>query len=681
MILQYLRRLGVLLKSSGIAAFVFALAAVFVWPASASAGWFGEYWNVVAGPSPAIPDGAANMTYTSSEINFNWGTSSPAPGAINVDGFVVRWTQTLALDAGTYYFSATADDGVRVYIDGTMIINGWLDQSPTTYSATRSVTAGSHEVKVEYYENGGGAEVRFSYQNQSPVMQSCSPADGASGVGLGDNLILTFDKDVAAGAGSADDIVIYDSDDQVIEQINSTDAGKVDISGATVTINPTAAFTDMKGYYVKIRSSAFYSTAYGYYYAGISDKTAWNFATGDFTKPATTDDYGAKDDIWQDADQAITLSPTDPLPSSGIVWTRYCVDDGTSACDPAAGTTLSSPYQISMESEGVTYLRYASRDAGSNTQDAVTRVVKIDKTAPAAEAGDDINTGAPFTRTAAASDALSGADPATYRWTKVSGPGNVIFSDATSLTTSIQADSSGAYVIRFSVQDYAGNSSSDSFALMAGSATLPPAAYNPPRPPESGFRVTVNGGAATTAGQNVMLAFIAGDDAARMAISRTLDFEDAFQEEFQTTRSWDLCAGAASCPDGEYVVYVRFYTVWGRYSQPVSAAINLRRQSDATVQENSIVNPTIPTPLPASRFIFARQLRLGMAGEDVRQLQIFLNAHGFTVAASGYGSAGNETAYFGRATRQAVVRFQKAYGLKPYPGNVGPMTLKMLNSL
>ena len=665
-------------------------------PRSASAAWSGEYWNVTAGPTPAIPVGAATMTRSDSNIAFDWSTGSPEPGTINIDGFVVRWTQTLDLSGGTYYFSATADDGIRVYLDGSQVINGWADQSPTTYTAFPSITAGSHVIRVEYYENGGGAVAQFSYQNRSPIAQTYSPADGASGVGLNDNLVLTFDKNVAAGAGSADDIVIYDSDDQVIEQISAANTSKVNVSSTVVTINPAAAFTDMKGYYVKIRSTAFYSTAYGYYYTGISDKTTWNFTTGDFTKPATSDDYGAKDGVWQDADQTITITPTDPSPSSGISWTKYCTDDGTAACDPAAGTTLSSPYQINVTAEGTTYLRYASRDASNNTQDAVTRIVKIDKTDPTVEAGSDLNTGAPFSRTASVSDAVSGIDSGTYSWTKVSGPGNVTFSDASALSTLIQTDSSGAYVISFSVRDNAGNSSSDSFTLRAGSASLPPVAYNPPSIPAGGFKVLINGGAVSTADRIVTLASFAGEDVARMAVSRTPDFKDASQEDFQAQKSWDLCSGGTSCPDGEYTLYVKFYTRWGKSSQPVSVTIALRQGAGTDTSSTDAAIPASPAPIPANtqpgpdqtgmalpapKYRFVRQLRLGMRGEDVRQLQMFLNSHGYTVALSGPGSVGNESTYFGLATKRAVINFQKAYSLKPYPGNVGPATLKVLNSL
>ena len=74
-----------------------------------------------------------------------------------------------------------------------------------------------------------------------------------------------------------------------------------------------------------------------------------------------------------------------------------------------------------------------------------------------------------------------------------------------------------------------------------------------------------------------------------------------------------------------------------------------------------------------------RDLSIGMTGEDVRALQVFLNARGFTVALQGAGSPGNETSYFGPATRAAVARFQSSRSVSPAVGYVGPLTRAALS--
>ena len=96
-------------------------------------------------------------------INNNWGSGSPPGTGVGPNNFSARWVGTRSFaTTGSYTFTATADDGVRVYLDGTLVINQWKDQSPTTYTATRQVTAGNHEVRMEYYENGGGAVARLT---------------------------------------------------------------------------------------------------------------------------------------------------------------------------------------------------------------------------------------------------------------------------------------------------------------------------------------------------------------------------------------------------------------------------------------------------------------------------------------------------------------------------------------
>ena len=67
------------------------------------------------------------------------------------------------LSSGDYRFTATADDGIRVYVDGVLVINAWLDEPPTTYSSNVSITSGSHRVRVEYFEYGGGATAKVSW--------------------------------------------------------------------------------------------------------------------------------------------------------------------------------------------------------------------------------------------------------------------------------------------------------------------------------------------------------------------------------------------------------------------------------------------------------------------------------------------------------------------------------------
>jgi hypothetical protein len=102
---------------------------------------------------------------TDPEVNFNFGPGSPAP-SMGPEEFSVRWTGNFDLAAGSYIFSATADDGVRLYVDGQLVIDKWIDEGATTYTASVPLVAGTHEIKLEYYENWGDAVVRLSWIKQ-----------------------------------------------------------------------------------------------------------------------------------------------------------------------------------------------------------------------------------------------------------------------------------------------------------------------------------------------------------------------------------------------------------------------------------------------------------------------------------------------------------------------------------
>lgn len=129
-------------------------------------GFAASYWNT-ATPG-TFPSTVPTVTRIDPTINFDWGTGSPDP-AIAVDGFVARWIKTETFAAGSYVFAATVDDGVRLFLDGVVLIDQWIDQGPTTYTTTRTITAGAHELKVEYYENSGGAVMKLTYGPQPPA--------------------------------------------------------------------------------------------------------------------------------------------------------------------------------------------------------------------------------------------------------------------------------------------------------------------------------------------------------------------------------------------------------------------------------------------------------------------------------------------------------------------------------
>lgn len=117
--------------------------------------YLAKYWNNMDQSGDPV------LVRCETSIDYDWGDGSPADEVAN-DNFSVRWTGTQSLTDGSHTFTTVSDDGIRVDVDGTRIIDNWTDHGPTTDTATVPLTAGDHQVEVNFYENGGGAVARLS---------------------------------------------------------------------------------------------------------------------------------------------------------------------------------------------------------------------------------------------------------------------------------------------------------------------------------------------------------------------------------------------------------------------------------------------------------------------------------------------------------------------------------------
>lgn len=105
------------------------------------------------------------LSRTDATLNFNWGNGSPN-AALGADDFSVRWTGKITpATSETYTFFTTSDDGVKVWVGGQLIIDNFTDHAPTENIGSVALTAGQpYDLKVEYYERGGGAVATLSWQ-------------------------------------------------------------------------------------------------------------------------------------------------------------------------------------------------------------------------------------------------------------------------------------------------------------------------------------------------------------------------------------------------------------------------------------------------------------------------------------------------------------------------------------
>jgi chitodextrinase len=131
----------------------------------------------------------ASISRTDATVNFNWALGSPS-SSIGVDTYSARWTgQVQAQYSQTYTFHVTGDDGVRLWVNGILLIDKWIDQAATEWSGSIALTAGTKYVlKLEYYENLGYAASQLRWSSGSTpkaIIPSSQLYPGATPVNTG----------------------------------------------------------------------------------------------------------------------------------------------------------------------------------------------------------------------------------------------------------------------------------------------------------------------------------------------------------------------------------------------------------------------------------------------------------------------------------------------------------------
>lgn len=128
--------------------------------------WKGQYW------SNRLLSGDPKFIRNSKAIDFRWGSGGPG-GGVGPDNFSVRWTSKQTFKAGKYRFHVLVDDGARLWVDGQLLIDQWRDQAAKEYTADKQMTAGTHSLQLDYYENTDQAVIKLWFER----------VDGAPGEG------------------------------------------------------------------------------------------------------------------------------------------------------------------------------------------------------------------------------------------------------------------------------------------------------------------------------------------------------------------------------------------------------------------------------------------------------------------------------------------------------------------
>jgi len=120
----------------------------------------GEYFNNKNLTAPSV------YTQIDPTINFAWPNGNSPGTGIGTDNFSVRWTGEIDIPTtGAYTFYTQSDDGVQLRIGGGLVIDNWTDHGSTeNQSQQQSLTAGRHNIQLDYYENTGDGIIQLKWE-------------------------------------------------------------------------------------------------------------------------------------------------------------------------------------------------------------------------------------------------------------------------------------------------------------------------------------------------------------------------------------------------------------------------------------------------------------------------------------------------------------------------------------
>jgi hypothetical protein len=120
--------------------------------------WFAQYFNNPDLVPPPVFEQNLNT------LSINWGSNSPGPGVQrNAWSAIFNSNQNFAT-TDNYLFTLTVDGGARLYVDGALVIDEWRVGGTRTLTANRGLSAGTHQLRVEYFKSGTTARLGLTWK-------------------------------------------------------------------------------------------------------------------------------------------------------------------------------------------------------------------------------------------------------------------------------------------------------------------------------------------------------------------------------------------------------------------------------------------------------------------------------------------------------------------------------------
>ncbi len=108
------------------------------------------------------------LVRTDAVVNFNWGATAPIAGVAPTN-YTVAWTGCVqAQFSEPYTFYLTNNDGVRLYVNGQLLINSWTDQAAGSHAGTINLLGQQlYNIRLEHYQHTNSATVALGWGSPS----------------------------------------------------------------------------------------------------------------------------------------------------------------------------------------------------------------------------------------------------------------------------------------------------------------------------------------------------------------------------------------------------------------------------------------------------------------------------------------------------------------------------------
>ncbi|PAU80450.1 hypothetical protein CK501_08365 [Halovibrio salipaludis] len=320
-------------------------------------------------------DTAGNTSALSGDFNLTVDTSTPVTPAVTgitedrgPDGSDGITSDNTLVFTGT----SEADTSIEVFLGGSTIGTTTADSSGNwslDHTGT-NLAEGDHTVTAEATNTAGNSSgvsggFTITVDTTAPSADSLVPANGATGVTLGQNLVFNASETVHVESG---DVIIRElADDSVFESIPVGDARVTGDGTTTLTVDPASDLVGGTQYYVEISTNAFQDLA-GNGFAGYPDNSHWSFTTEDFVLTGTTP---ADEDTGVALDTPLTFVFNEPgFTDAGNIEVRRGSDDSLFETIDVATASLTGDGTNTLEASLADTLEpntsyYIETDAGA----------------------------------------------------------------------------------------------------------------------------------------------------------------------------------------------------------------------------------------------------------------------------------------------------------------------------